>query len=151
MLNYSSKENRKETDMPETNDQYVYIPATVKEIGKAISSALENEDNELAWNRFIQLSDNLVGCKFHYLTQVTQDAPVTGSHEWDLALAALVEYRLNIRNSPLPIWVKEKVGSPKKPWIPHPNKYEIKIDIAEVPQEFLLRGILVEESTLQSV
>lgn len=137
--------------MPEANSDYVFIPSTVKKIGKAISSALEDKDEDIAWRLFIQLSDNLVSCQFHYLTQVAQDAPTSISHEWDLALAGLVEYRLNIRNSPLPIWVKDKVGSPGKPWIPYQNEYKIKIDIAEVPEEFLLRGILIEKRTLESV
>lgn len=105
-----------------------------------------------AFRRFIQLADNLAaeaGATRVGLT-LTEPAP-TGSAHWDAAIAALCEYRLNADALPVPEWITAQVGNPDEPWQPQTTRYNILADPAEVPPEFLRRGILIEAATLVSV
>ncbi|TFD07524.1 helix-turn-helix domain-containing protein [Cryobacterium sp. TMT1-66-1] len=105
-----------------------------------------------AFRRFIQLADNLAaeaGATRVGLT-LTEPAP-TGSAHWDAAIAALCEYRLNADALPVPEWITAQVGNPDEPWQPKTTRYNILADQAEVPPEFLRRGILIEAATLVSI
>ncbi|WP_104196241.1 helix-turn-helix domain-containing protein [Cryobacterium sp. M15] len=105
-----------------------------------------------AFRRFIQLADNLAaeaGATRVGLT-LTEPAP-TGSAHWDAAIAALCEYRLNADALPVPEWITAQVGNPDEPWQPRTTRYNILADPAEVPPEFLRRGILIEAATLVSI
>ncbi|MBG6212925.1 MAG: helix-turn-helix domain-containing protein [Cryobacterium sp.] len=113
-------------------------------------SAAANEAG--AFRRWLQLADNLAaerGATRVGLT-LTEPAP-TGSVQWDTAIAALCEYRLNADALPVPEWVGARSGNPGAPWTPRTSDYDIPVDISQVPAEFLRRGILVEAATLESV
>ncbi|MGO4105786.1 helix-turn-helix domain-containing protein [Leifsonia sp. YAF41] len=121
-------------------------------IASEISSALANTDEALAFRRFLQLADNLAA--EHGATRVgltLTEPPPTGSKQWDAAIAALCEFRLNTDSLPVPDWVSTKTGSPGKPWAPRTSDYDIPADPAQVPTEFLNRGILIESATLESI
>ena len=115
-------------------------------------SALLEADAYGAFRRFLQLADNLAA--EHGATRVgltlTEPAP-TGSPQWDAAIAALCEYRLVAAALPVPEWINTRPGNPDEPWAPPTSDYEIPVDQAQVPPEFLSRGILIETATLESV
>lgn len=105
-----------------------------------------------AFRRWLQLADNLAaerGATRVGLT-LTEPAP-TGSAQWDAAIAAICEYRLNADSLPVPDWVGTRTGNPGSPWTPRTNDYDIPVDTSQVPTEFLKRGILIEAATLESV
>jgi len=121
--------------------------------GTSSGGAIPVNSNEgWAFLHFIQLADNLaaeVGATRVGLT-LTEPAP-TGSAPWDTAIAALCEYRLNADALPVPAWINRQTGSPDTPWEPRTEDYDIPVDLAQVPPEFLSRGILIEAATLESV
>ncbi|MET0886141.1 MAG: helix-turn-helix transcriptional regulator [Mycetocola sp.] len=144
-----------------TRHSVVTIPTVRSDaahIASEISTALNNTisasnaADATAFRRFLQLADNLAA--EHGATRVglTLTEPVTtGSEHWDAAIAALCEYRLNADALPVPSWVTERTGSSSEPWSPPSSDYEIPADPAQVPDEFLSRGILIEAATLESV
>ncbi len=137
-----------------TRHTVVIIPTVRSDaarIAAEISAALAVADDSAAFRRFLQLADNLnaeTGATRVGLT-LTEPAP-TGSTQWDAAIAALCEYRLNSDGLPLPSWILSRTGTPGAAWAPRTSDYFIPADPAHVPREFLSRGILVESETLQS-
>ena len=120
-------------------------------IASEIATAVADSDDAAAYRRFLQLADNLAaesGATRVGLT-LTEPAP-TGSEQWDAAIAALSEYRLNAGRLPVPKWIKARKGHPDRPWAPHTSDYEIPTDLTKVPRQFSRRGILVEAQTLES-
>ena len=121
-------------------------------IASEIAIEIARKDEPAAFRRFIQLADNLAaeeGATRVGLT-LTEPSP-TGSEEWDAAIAALSEYRLNGDHLPIPKWIKLRKGVVGKDWTPRASKYQIKIDLRKVPKEFRSRGILIQAQTLVSV
>jgi transcriptional regulator with XRE-family HTH domain len=121
-------------------------------IASEIGAALTNSDDAVAFRRFLQLADNLAA--EHGATRVglalTEPAP-TGSEQWDAAIAALCEFRLNADALPVPGWVTTRAGRPTTPWAPRTSDYDIPADPTRVPSVFLRRGILIEAETLESI
>lgn len=121
-------------------------------IASEIRAALARSDEALSFRRFLQLADNLAA--EHGATRVgltlTEPFP-TGSENWDAAIAALCEFRLNANALPIPHWVLTKTGHPDKPWAPRASAYDIPAELERVPREFRDRGILIEVATLESV
>jgi transcriptional regulator with XRE-family HTH domain len=104
-----------------------------------------------AFRRFLQLADNLAFERGATRVGLTLTEPAsTGSPNWDAAIAALCEYRLNADALPVPDWVTARTGNPNALWAPRTSTYEIPADPAQVPAEFLTRGILIEAATLVS-
>lgn len=120
-------------------------------IASEIAVAIASSNDARAYRWFLQLADNLAA--EHGATRVgltlTEPAP-TGSEQWDAAIAALSEYRLNANSLPVPDWVTKRKSLPDKPWTPYTSDYDIPADLTRVPKEFLRRGILIEAETLQS-
>lgn len=142
-----------------TRHSVVTIPTVRSDaarIASEISAALAAEDSNnteaRAFRRFLQLADNLAA--EHGATRVglTLTEPVpTGSPPWDAAIAALCEYRLNADALPVPDWINAQTRISSTTWSPKNSDYEIPVDPAQVPFEFLKRGILIEAATLESV
>jgi len=137
-----------------TRHSVVTIPTVRSDaarIASEIADALANSDDAKAYRRFLQLADNLaaeVGATRVGLT-LTEPSP-TGSEGWDLAIAALCEYRLKAHRLPIPKWIIARRGSPALTWEPRTSDYKIPVDARKVPREFLRRGILIEAETLES-
>jgi transcriptional regulator with XRE-family HTH domain len=111
-----------------------------------------------AFRRFLQLADNLAAEAGATRVGLTLTEPATtGSLEWDAAIAALCEYRLNADALPVPDWIDTRTGTAETSsaaalgWAPHTSDYDIPVDLARVPPEFLCRGILIEAATMESV
>jgi transcriptional regulator with XRE-family HTH domain len=116
------------------------------------TAGTHSRSEAFAFRRFLQLADNLQieqGATRVGLT-LTEPTP-TGSVQWDTAIAALCEYRLNAASLPIPDWTSTRTGNPNAPWSPRTSDYEIPVDSARVPAEFLSRGILIEAATLESM
>lgn len=143
-----------ETILRATRHTVVTIPtirSDAARIASEIAKALTRSDDAKAYRRFLQLADNLaaeVGATRVGLT-LTEPSP-TGSEEWDLAIAALCEYRLKVDRLPIPKWITARKGSPTLRWEPRSSDYKIPVDVRKVPREFLRRGILIEAETLKS-
>lgn len=122
-------------------------------IAAEIAIAIRHHDEETAFKRFIQLADNLAAEKGATRVGLTLTEPApTGSLEWDVAIAALSEYRLNAGRLPVPDWIRLRKGLVgRKKWAPRTSDYEIEVEVAQVPKEFRRRGILIEARTLESV
>lgn len=121
-------------------------------IASEIGAAIANSDDALAFRRFLQLADNLAaerGATRVGLT-LTEPAP-TGSEQWDAAIAALCEFRLEADALPAPDWIITRAGHPDTLWAPHTSDYDIPADPTRVPSAFLRRGILIEAATLESI
>jgi transcriptional regulator with XRE-family HTH domain len=104
-----------------------------------------------AFRRFIHLADNLAAERGATRVGLTLTEPATtGAEHWDVAIAAICEYRLNAGSLPVPEWISARVGNPSAPWRPQTTVYNIPADLAQVPAEFLRRGILIEAATLES-
>lgn len=134
-----------------TRHSVVTIPTVRSDaahIGAEIS-ALLGVDAYGAFRLFIQLADNLAA--EHGATRVNTEPAPTGSLHWDAAIAALCEYRLAADALPVPEWINTRPGNPDESWAPPTSDYEIPVDQAQVPPEFLSRGILIEAATLESV
>ncbi len=143
-----------ETILRATRHSVVTIPTVRSDaarIATQISKAILRNDDEAIFKRFIQLADNLAaetGATRVGLT-LTEPAP-TGSDRWDLAIAALCEYRLNAGRLPIPDWIRLRKGRSDDRWTPQTSDYKIDVDIKSVPREFLRRGVLIEAQTLES-
>jgi transcriptional regulator with XRE-family HTH domain len=104
------------------------------------------------FRRFLQLADNLLAERGATRVGLTLTEPAsTGSVHWDAAIAALCEYRLSADALPVPDWVRDRRPSWSAPWTPRTSDYDIPVDEAAVPAEFLSRGVLIEAATLESV
>lgn len=121
-------------------------------IAAEISEAISSSDDASAYRRFLQLADNLAAETGATKVGLTLTEPAfTGSSEWDLAIAALCEYRLNAYRLPIPTWITQRRNLLKIRWTPYASDYEIPVEIKNVPKEFLRRGILIEVQTLESI
>jgi transcriptional regulator with XRE-family HTH domain len=119
--------------------------------GSAGSAGSETRDAS-AFRRFLQLADNLAAEAGATRVGLTLTEPAsTGSNQWDAAIAALCEYRLNADALPVPDWIGTRTGRASTGWAPRTSDYDIPVDLAQVPPEFLSRGILIEAATLESV
>lgn len=118
----------------------------------AIAKQLAKGDNDRALRGLIQLNDALIAERgLRRALIVLLEPPTTGSRVWDASISALVEWRLNEEQVPLPDWVaapQRSLGEleflrvhPADP-VPTP---------ADVPKEFLVRNVLVWPETFASV
>jgi hypothetical protein len=152
-----------ETLLRATRRSVVTIPTVrsdaariAEDIKAALADSASGETLEAsAFRRFLQLADNLAAETGATRVGLTLTEPATtGSLEWDAAIAALCEYRLNADALPVPDWIGTRTGTSgtgSTGWAPHTSDYDIPVDLAQVPPEFLSRGILIEAATLESV
>ena len=79
------------------------------------------------------------------------EPPPTGSEGWDSALAAVVDLWLGKADVVVPSWVNDPSRISPRAETPHLGQYDLPPDLANVPDEFLRRNILIERSTLASI
>jgi transcriptional regulator with XRE-family HTH domain len=143
-----------ETILRAARQSVVTIPtvrADAAHIAAEIKSAIVDNDDSLAFQLFIQLADNLAAENGATKVGLTLTQPEsTGSRHWNAAIAAVCEYRLNSKRLPVPDWIKAEKGKSFEEWIPRTGDYYIQPDRKNVPREFLKRGILIEQQTLES-
>ncbi len=130
---------------PTTRDDVATIAADIR-------YALQADDAQLALRHLIQMNDHLVAERGLLRGIIAVTAPEsTGSKTWDAAIAALVAYRLNQDGVPLPEWANEESRVLKRARPLRVDPADAVPSPADVPQEFLDRGVLLWRDTLESV
>lgn len=130
---------------PTTRDDVATISADIR-------LAVQADDVHLALRHLIQMNDNLVA--EHGLLRgilAITEPESTGSKTWDAAIAGLVAYRLNQDAVPLPEWVNDERRVLKRARPLRVDPADAVPSPADVPQEFLDRGVLLWRDTLESV
>lgn len=121
-------------------------------IAASIAKAVTAADDASAFRYFIQLADNLAAESGTTRIGLTLTEPATtGSKQWDAAIAALCEFRLNLDRLTVPPWIIRRRKPLASKWEPHTSDYTIPVNIKKVPKEFLRRGVLIEAQTLESI
>jgi transcriptional regulator with XRE-family HTH domain len=121
-------------------------------IASYIRESVEAKDSKRALRQLIQLNDNLIaetGLVRGLLGLAEPES--TGKKLWDAAIAAVVAWRLNEQNLPLPDWVS---ASHRKLERTRPLSADPADPIpprSEVPAEFVERGVLAWRDTFASV
>ncbi|MDQ0727568.1 helix-turn-helix transcriptional regulator [Microbacterium sp. W4I20] len=121
-------------------------------IASAIRTHLRLGDKQSALRELIQLSDNLLS--EHGLVRgilCLAEPESTGDSAWDAALAALVDLRLGEEGLPAPAWVLAPNRSLSSPQTLEVDPADPIPSAADVPAEFLDRGVLVWRDTLASI
>ncbi|KRC59139.1 hypothetical protein ASE14_15275 [Agromyces sp. Root81] len=130
---------------PTTRDDVATVAADIR-------YAVQADDAQLALRHLIQMNDNLVA--EHGLLRgilAVTEPESTGSKTWDAAIAALVAYRLNQDGVPLPGWANDESRVLKRARPLPVDPADAVPSPADVPQEFLDRGVLLWRDTLESV
>jgi len=125
---------------------------TVFEVSAFIHEYFREGDIASCFRQWLQLGNELQGSDGVTRLLLAYQAPsTTGSQQWDAAIAALVEYRLNVVGVPLPHWLSEPRFSLAQPetLLVH-EKYNYPVDPSEVAPEFLKRNILFPAESLVS-
>ena len=119
---------------------------------EAIREYLRAKDTDRALRALLQLNDNLIS--EHGLVRgilgLTEPEP-TGDHMWDAAIAALVAWRLNQENIPLPGWVNNPDRALTEPVVFRVDLADPAPERDDVPNEFAERGVLASADTFASV
>lgn len=115
-----------------------------------IARAVRARNRNAALRGFIDYSDTLRrGVDLAALSSV--EPPPTGSEGWDSALAAVVDFWLERAHVTVPSWANDSSRIATQAESPHLGQYDLPPDLANVPDEFLRRNILIERSTLASI
>ena len=130
---------------PTTRDDVATIAADIR-------YAVQADDVQLALRHLIQMNDNLVAERglLRGILAVTEPES-TGAKTWDAAIAALVAYRLNQDQVPLPGWVDDESRVLKRARPLRVDPADAVPSPPDVPREFLDRGVLLWRDTLESV
>jgi transcriptional regulator with XRE-family HTH domain len=119
---------------------------------EAIRQHLRANDTDRALRALLQLNDNLIA--EHGLVRgilgLTEPEP-TGNRTWDAAIAALVAWRLNQENIPLPGWVNNLDRKLSVPVVFRIDPADPAPERDDVPNEFAERGVLAWADTFASV
>jgi transcriptional regulator with XRE-family HTH domain len=120
-------------------------------IASEIRFALLDGRSDRALRLFIQLNDNLAAEHGAVRFALTISEPeLTGSKQWDAAIAALVAHYLSAEQLPVPEWAMSPDRSLKRSWALGEGPYTLTPDLSRVPTEFRRRRVLVDEDTLAS-
>ena len=138
-----------------TGQQLVAIPSLrddAASIADAIRTALSADDEQRALRLFLQLNDNLVAEHHEVRFALTIAEPTrTGRRQWDAAIAALVELRLEEEGLPIPSWVTSADRRLKREWVFGAGPYVTPVGISASPEPFARRRIALDPSDLVSV
>lgn len=121
-------------------------------IAIGIRESLKASDARLALRYLIQLNDNLAA--EHGLVRgvlAVAEPPLTGQKVWDAALAALVAWRLNEEQVPLPDWVAAPSRRLAHTRVLRVDPADPTPSAADTPAEFLQHGLLTWRDTFASV
>lgn len=141
--------------LKKTRHRYLVIPtlaSSVGEVAESIDLFLQQDDNQAAYREFISFSDSLKKQDQGVRVAITLNAPEnTGSELYDAALAALVEYWLNVDSLPVPAWVHEPTRVLQELEHLREGIYGRTPDFEEVLPEFLSHNVLFPAVALESV
>ncbi len=118
----------------------------------AIRGHLRGKDPDRALRALLQLNDDLIA--EHGLVRgilALAEPEPTGHRVWDAAIAALVAWRLNQEQIPLPEWVDDPDRSMPEPTVFRIDPADPAPERDDVPDEFAERGVLAWADTFASV
>lgn len=118
----------------------------------AIRDYLRAKDLDRALRALLQLNDDLTA--EHGLVRgilALAEPERTGDRVWDAAIAALVAWRLNEEQIPLPAWVDDPDRALAEPTVFRVDPADPAPDHDDVPDEFAERGILAWADTFASL
>ena len=121
-------------------------------IASFIRDSVIRKDSQRALRQLIQLNDNLVaedGLVRGVLALAEPES--TGQKLWDAAIAAVVAWRLNEQNLPLPGWVSAPERRLERSRTLRVDAADPIPSRADVPDEFAERGVLAWRDTFASV
>ena len=125
---------------------------SVSEDALEFARALKDNDVELAYLMFRQLSDNLGHCTPSEAAALTNVQPSSvGDPRFDALIAALVEYHLAKHQIPLPAWVDNEELRLEKLWAFNEFAKDLNREEKLTPAAFRKKNILMAESELQSI
>jgi transcriptional regulator with XRE-family HTH domain len=126
--------------------------STVFEVSVYIHEYLTAGDTDSTFRQWLQLANDLEAVDGAGRLLLSYQAPtLTGSQQWDAAIAALVEYRLNALALPLPGWLERpnlRLDAPETLLVS--ENYTFPVDPSDVAPEFLRRNILYPFESLVS-
>lgn len=113
--------------------------------------AQEHGEHAVAYRAFLTLAADLSQASNEELVELVVDAPEVAGR-WADAVAAVSEHRFASRRIPLPAWVDACAGRPDDPWEPQRSATPLwfPVDLNEVAEPFLRRGILIEANELET-
>jgi transcriptional regulator with XRE-family HTH domain len=128
------------------------VRADAATIAGLIADAVQAERPDEALRHFVQLNDNLAAehGEIRFALAIAEPAP-TGVKHWDAAIAALAAHRLREEGLPIPSWTGSPGRKLGRAWTLTAGRYTIPVARDRVPEEFLARGVLVDQATLESV
>ena len=118
----------------------------------AIRDHLRARDPDRALRALLQLNDDLTA--EHGLVRgilALAEPEPTGNRIWDAAIAALVAWRLNHEQIPLPAWVDDPDRALADPTVFRVDPADPAPGRDDVPDEFAERGVLAWADTFASV
>lgn len=118
----------------------------------AIRDYLRAKDPDRALRALLQLNDDLTA--EHGLVRgvlALAEPEPTGNRLWDAAIAALVAWRLNEEQIPLPAWVDDPDRVVAEPTVFRIDPADPAPEPDDVPDEFAERGVLAWADTFASV
>lgn len=118
----------------------------------AIRDYLRAKDPDRALRALLQLNDDLTA--EHGLVRgvlALAEPEPTGNRLWDAAIAALVAWRLNEEQIPLPAWVDDPDRVVAEPTVFRIDPADPAPESDDVPDEFAERGVLAWADTFASV
>jgi transcriptional regulator with XRE-family HTH domain len=117
-----------------------------------IRDSLDGNDRHLALRYLIQLNDDLLAENglIRGVLAVTEPE-LTGQRIWDAAIAALVAWRLNEGNVPLPEWVSRPERKLNRARVLNVDPADPIPKREDVPDEFVKHGVLAWRDTFASV
>ena len=131
--------------LPTRRDDAATVAAEIRE-------SLAKKDTQRALRHLIQLNDNLVaesGLVRGVLGLAEPES--TGVKLWDAAIAAVVAWRLNEQDLPLPAWVSDPGRKLKRSRLLAVDLADPAPRRADIPDEFFERGVLAWRDTFASV
>ena len=114
-----------------------------------MAEAITDGKEQVALRLFIQLADDLAAVTESERRRLVAETPsLTGELHWDAALAGIVAYRTH--GEVQPTWIHGRDRYLASPWT-FGSGYDIPVDRARVPIQFLERNVLIDWESLVSV
>ncbi|HEV7813422.1 MAG TPA: helix-turn-helix transcriptional regulator [Leifsonia sp.] len=135
----------------QTGHRIIAVPGSGADATETAERIASSSSNDSALRAFLDYSDGLArAAGVDRVVLGIAEPPSTGSAAWDAALAALVDYWLGKSRLPKPEWINSRSRFLVTPRSPQLGEYDLAPELADVPQEFRRRNVLVERATLES-
>lgn len=123
---------------------------TIAEASAALADAVRQNNARRAYRVLAQVANDLTAPDPADRFVLAIEPPTRISPQWDAALAGVTEWRLRQAQLPLPGWVVDEHGDQNWDWTPPMSvaTATIPVDLDNVPEPLLKRGVLIEADEL---